>query len=81
MVCTLKIPNVIRWRLREVMARRKMTSTQLAKILEVNRVTVSDWANADDLPPSIAKWLNLLCFHLECRPEDLMEYTPDGRSE
>jgi DNA-binding Xre family transcriptional regulator len=41
MATMFQVQPVIRWKLRAVMADRKMTATKLASLLEVNRVTVS----------------------------------------
>ena len=70
---------MIRWKLRTVMADRKMSATKLAQLVGVNRVTVSGWANSDAIPnfENANGKLNDLCFYLECRPEDLIYYIPD----
>lgn len=69
----------IRWKLRSLMADRKMKVNQLAELMGVHRVTVSAWKNSDQIPPFADpnQALNELCFHLRCNPADLIEYVPD----
>lgn len=70
---------VIKWKLRSVMADRRMTATKLADLLEVNRVTVSGWVGSDEIPAfrNPTETLNQLCKYLDCVPSDLIAYTPD----
>ena len=70
---------VIRWKLRSVMADRKMSATRLAELLGVNRVTVSGWVRSDEIPEfrGTHEKINSFCFFLECTPADLIHYTPD----
>lgn len=76
---TLTLKPVIRWKLRSVMADRRKTATELAQQMGVNRVTVSGWANSDDIPAfrNPSDTLNQLCSLLDCIPSDLIHYTPD----
>lgn len=66
---------LIKWKLRSVMADRKMTATLLAELMNVNRVTVSGWANSDEVPAfrNFNKTLDQLCSLLGCGVEDLIE--------
>jgi DNA-binding Xre family transcriptional regulator len=66
----------IEWRLREVMAERKMTATQLARLLQVSRATVSEWAKWSAIPnfSDVSDTLHRLCYYLRCTPEDLIDY-------
>lgn len=70
---------LIKWKLRSVMADRKMTATKLADLMGVNRVTVSGWANSDEVPAfrNFNETMNQLCKFLECTPAELIQYTPD----
>ncbi|MBW4541667.1 MAG: helix-turn-helix transcriptional regulator [Myxacorys chilensis ATA2-1-KO14] len=79
MATILQVQPVIRWKLRSVMADRKMTATKLADLLSVNRVTVSGWANSDVIPnfSDTNETLNKLCYYLKCSPEELISYTRD----
>jgi putative transcriptional regulator len=66
----------IRWRLREIMARQRMTNKRLAELMDVHPNTISNLKNQDTLP-HIGETLDALCKFLECTPSDLMEYLPD----
>jgi putative transcriptional regulator len=79
MATMFQVQPVIRWKLRAVMADRKMTATKLASLLDVNRVTVSGWANSDAIPnfSDMNDTLNKLCYHLKCTPEELIYYVRD----
>ena len=70
---------VIRWRLRVVMADKKITATALAQELGVNRVTVSGWVASDEIPnfKQVGKTLSQLCKALKCNLAELAEYVPD----
>ena len=74
---------VIRWKLRAVMADKKMSATRLAELLGVNRVTVSNWAGSAQVPDfrGTNERLNSFCMYLDCTPHDLIHYTPDEKSE
>ena len=70
---------VIRWKLRSIMADKRMSATDLAKRLNVNRVTVSNWANSDEVPAfkKPNKVLDDICRELACTPGELILYIPD----
>ena len=74
---------LIRWKLRAVMADRRMTAIKLAELMKVNRVTVSGWANSDEIPAfrNFNETLDQLCEHLNCRVEDLIERVGSDRHE
>jgi DNA-binding Xre family transcriptional regulator len=69
----------IKWKLRCVMRDRKMTATKLARLMMVNRVTVTNWANSDHIPafrnPNEA--IDQLCEFLNCSVTELIVYTKD----
>lgn len=71
--------TVIRWKLRSLMADRKMKATQLAKLMDVSRTTIEDWKRVDEMPafknPSAT--LDALCQHLNCSLSDLLEREGD----
>lgn len=73
------VTALIKWKLRSVMADRKMTATDLARLMGVNRVTVSGWANSDDVPAfrDFGQTLDQLCTHLNCEIEDLIQRIKD----
>jgi putative transcriptional regulator len=67
----------IRWRLREIMARQRMTNKHLAELMGVHPNAVSRLKNQDTLPHIGSDTLNALCTYLNCTPSDLIEYIPD----
>lgn len=75
----MKATVLIKWKLRAVMADRKMTATKLAELMGVNRVTISGWANSDEVPAfrNFNETLDQLCRHLSCRVEELIERVED----
>ena len=67
---------MLRWRLREVMARKKMTNRELAQILGVHETSISRLKTSDTMPRIDGNTLERLCAALTCTPEDLLEYQP-----
>ncbi len=74
---------MIRWKLRVVMADRKMTAKKLSELMGVHRVTVSGWANSDTIPNfgDSNATLDKLCNLLNCTPGDLIVYTPEAKND
>jgi putative transcriptional regulator len=83
MATTTQAQPMIRWKLRAVMADRRMSATKLADLIGVNRVTVSGWANSDKIPNfgDVDGTLNSLCFLLGCTPDELIHYTRDEEAD
>lgn len=79
MAVAVQSQRMIRWKLRSVMADRKMTAKRLAELMDVHRVTVSGWANSDEIPNfgDTNRTLNKLCYLLNCTPNELISYTRD----
>lgn len=67
----------IRWRLREIMARQRMTNKRLADLMGVHPNAISRIKNQDTLPQIGGETLDALCKFLECTPSDLIEYIPE----
>jgi putative transcriptional regulator len=67
----------IRWRLREIMARERMTNKRLAELMGVHPNAVSSLKNQDKMPRIGGDTLNALCKYLDCTPSDLIEYIRD----
>lgn len=68
------VPNlVIRWKLREVMARKKITNRDLAKEMDMHEGSISRLKAADEMPRLDGKTLERLCEALGCDLEDLLE--------
>jgi putative transcriptional regulator len=70
---------VIRWRLRELMARKRITNEELAEKLGINRVSVSRLKNTDTMPRINGDTLNQICLALEVTPADLLEFIPEDQ--
>ena len=72
-------PPVIRWRLPELMARKRITNEELAAKLGINRVSVSRLKNTDTMPRINGDTLNQICLALEVTPADLLEFIPEDQ--
>ena len=68
---------MIRWRLREIMARQRMTNKRLSELMGVHPNAISSLKNQDNMPRIGGDTLDALCKHLNCTPTDLIEYLPD----
>ncbi len=68
--------QMLRWRLREVMARKKVTNRELAHLLGVHETSISRLKTSDTMPRIDGNTLERLCDALNCTPEDLLEYKP-----
>lgn len=66
----------IRWKLREIMAREKMTNRELAAKIGMHENSVSKLKSQDTLPRIGGETLNEICRALSCTPYDLIEYSP-----
>jgi putative transcriptional regulator len=85
MSAVLFTPRVskVRWKLRLVMADRKITNKALAEVVAMNPVSISKLKNADNLPEIGGDTLAKLCDAITylsgfpCGLSDLIEYIPD----
>jgi putative transcriptional regulator len=79
---TLKMSRV-KWKLRALMADRKITNKALAEKMGVNPVSIAKLKAQDDLPQIGGETLARMCdaisaiSQLPCTPNDLLEYVPD----
>ncbi|QDZ41585.1 helix-turn-helix transcriptional regulator (plasmid) [Euhalothece natronophila Z-M001] len=64
---------MIRWRLREIMARKRMSNNELAEKLQINRVSVSRLKNSETMPRIDGQTLEKICKALDVTPADLLE--------
>lgn len=70
---------MLRWKLRVIMADRKISNKQLAESLGVHRNTIHQLK--DDKPTMIRlQLLEGLCQVLQCQPSDLFEFKPDSHA-
>ncbi len=68
--------NMLKWRLRVLMAERELSNQKLAEMIGYHPGTISKLMK---LPSRIdTHTLNLLCEALNCQPGDLIHYEPDN---
>ena len=68
--------NMLKWRLRVLMAERELSNQELAEMIGYHPGTISKLMK---LPSRIdIQTLNLLCKALKCQPGDLIHYEPDN---
>lgn len=72
--------NVIRWKLNEVMARKRIRNKDLAKGLGITETSVYRLRKTDEMPRLSPERLNGLCAAIRCQPGDLLEWVPDDGS-
>jgi putative transcriptional regulator len=68
---------MIRWKLNEVMASRRMANRRLAELIGIHENSVSRLKAADKMPRMDGDRLNGICKALQCHPADLLEYVQD----
>ncbi len=69
--------QVIRWKLNEVMARKRVRNKDLAEALEITENSVYRLRKVDEMPRLMPERLNGICKVLDCQPGDLLVYEPD----
>ncbi|MDM9383350.1 helix-turn-helix transcriptional regulator [Chlorogloeopsis sp. ULAP01] len=69
--------QVIRWKLNEVMARKRIKNKDLAKILGITENSVYRLRKVDEMPRLAPERLNGICKALNCQPGELLEYVSD----
>lgn len=77
---------MIRFKLSEMLDKRGMTMYQVSKITGIRPNTLSQWVHNEDLREEnkhvkaiSVDVLDLLCEALNCRPDELLEHTPNHR--
>jgi putative transcriptional regulator len=68
---------VIRWKLNEVMARKRVRNKDLAEALGITENSVYRLRKVDEMPRLMPERLNGICKALNCQPGELLEYEPD----
>lgn len=66
---------MIQWRLRQVMADRKITNRALAGQIGLHETSVSKLKQRDDMPRIDGGLLDKLCLVLNCNPSELIVYS------
>lgn len=63
---------MIRWKLNEMMADRRVTGKELADRLGYTEATISRLRKSRRMPRLTEKTLEGVCLHLKCTPADLL---------
>ncbi|BAY38501.1 hypothetical protein NIES2111_28490 [Nostoc sp. NIES-2111] len=69
--------KVIRWKLNEVMARKRVRNKDLAQALGITENSVYRLRKVDEMPRLTPERLNGICQALDCQPGELLEYVPN----
>ncbi|WP_081972596.1 helix-turn-helix domain-containing protein [Leptolyngbya sp. KIOST-1] len=67
----------IRWKLHEVMARKRMRNKDLAEYLDITENSVYRLRKADDMPRLTPQRLEGICAALQCQPGELLVWVPE----
>lgn len=68
---------MIRWKLNEVMARKRVRNKDLAEDLGITENSVYRLRKVDSMPRLTPERLHGICAVLQCQPGELLEYVPD----
>lgn len=68
---------VIRWKLNEVMARKRMRSKDLAEAIGISETSMYRLRKTDEMPRLTPQRLEDICIQLECQPGDLLVLEAD----
>jgi len=68
---------MIRWRLNELMAAKRIRNKQLAEALGLTEVSVYKLRAVDTMPRLTEERLDGICRVLRCQPGDLLWWIPD----
>lgn len=74
----MSINKVIRWKLNEVMARKRIKNKDLAEELGITENSVYRLRKVDEMPRLTPERLNGICKALNCQPGELLVYEPDN---
>jgi len=72
---------MIRWKLNEVMAAKRIRSKQLAAALGIREVSVYKLRATDNMPRLTEERLDGICRALRCQPGDLLSWIPDEEAD
>ncbi|MBE8966050.1 helix-turn-helix transcriptional regulator [Nostocales cyanobacterium LEGE 12452] len=73
----MPMDKVIRWKLNEVMARKRVRNKDLAEALGITENSVYRLRKVDEMPRLAPERLNGICKALDCQPGELLEYLPN----
>jgi putative transcriptional regulator len=74
----MSMDKVIRWKLNEVMARKRVRNKDLAETLGITENSVYRLRKVDEMPRLTPERLNGICKALDCQPGELLEYVPNN---
>ncbi|MDZ7952435.1 helix-turn-helix transcriptional regulator [Nostoc sp. DedQUE09] len=77
----MPMDKVIRWKLNEVMARKRVKNKDLAKLLGITENSIYRLRKVDEMPRLAPERLNGICKALNCQPGELLEYVSDEGEE
>lgn len=77
----MPLDKVIRWKLNEVMARKRVKNKDLAKLLGITENSIYRLRKVDEMPRLAPERLNGICKALNCQPGELLEYVSDEGEE
>jgi putative transcriptional regulator len=69
--------KVIRWKLNELMARKRIRNKDLAAALGITENSVYRLRRIDEMPRLSPERLNGICAVLKCQPGELLEWVSD----
>lgn len=69
---------MIRWKLNEVMAKKRVRNKDLADALDITENSVYRLRKPDTMPRLTPERLNGICTVLKCQPGDLLEWVAEG---
>lgn len=73
--------NVIRWKLNELMAQKRIRNKDLAVALGITENSVYRLRRIDEMPRLSPERLNGICAVLKCQPGELLEWVSDDDGE
>ncbi|MEA5628105.1 helix-turn-helix transcriptional regulator [Nostoc sp. UHCC 0251] len=73
--------RVIRWKLNEIMAQKRVRNKDLAEGIGITETSVYRLRKTDTMPRMSPERLNDICQFLDCQPGDLLIYIPDNDAE
>lgn len=77
----MPMDKVIRWKLNEVMARKRVRNKDLAEVLGITENSLYRLRKVDEMPRLTPERLNGICKALNCQPGELLEYEPDDSDD
>lgn len=64
--------TLVKWKLRALMADRRITNAELSKMVGLHVNTISKWKNSNEMPRISGPEIDKLCEALKCSVFDLL---------